>query len=210
MTDLLKDLQGQKFRTICADPPWSYLWGTGKDGGNFAPEKHYATMTTDEICALPVRALRDKNCVLALWATGPCLPDAFRVMDAWGFKYKTMLFVWVKQNPKAGTIVCGPGSYTRSACEYVLLGMRGHVKRASTTPISQVILAPRLGHSRKPEAVQDALERLFPDGPRLELFARRPRENWTVWGNEVPCKANPKVLRSQLGGDMDQPVVGGL
>ena len=181
------------FRCIVADPPWAYLWGTGKDGGNFSPEKHYATMTTDQICALPVRALRDKNAVLALWATGPCLPDAFRVMAAWGFKFKTMLFVWVKQNPKALTIVCGPGSYTRSACEYVLLGMRGHVKRASTNPISQVILAPRLGHSRKPEAVQDALERLFPDGPRLELFARRPRFGWTVWGNEVPCKANNAV-----------------
>jgi len=174
-----------RFRCIVADPPWAYLWGTGKDGGNFSPEKHYATMTTDEICALPVRALRDKNAVLALWATGPCLPDAFRVMDAWGFKFKTMLFVWVKQNPKALTIVCGPGSYTRSACEYVLLGMRGHIKRASTDPISQVILAPRLGHSRKPEAVQDALERLFPDGPRLELFARRARPGWVTLGNEA-------------------------
>jgi N6-adenosine-specific RNA methylase IME4 len=111
-------------------------------------------------------------------------------MEAWGFKFKTVLFVWVKQNPKALTIVTGPGSYTRSACEYVLMGMRGHVKRASTEPISQVILAPRRGHSRKPEAVQDALVRLFPDGPRLELFARRPREGWTVWGNEV--EANEK------------------
>jgi len=176
---------GGKFRVICADPPWAYLWGTGKDGGNFSPERHYQTMPTEEICALPVRGLRDSNCVLALWATGPCLNDAFRVMDAWGFKYKTMLFVWVKQNPKSSTIVCGPGSYTRSACEYVLLGMRGHVKRSGTSPISQVVLTPRLGHSRKPEIVQDSIDRLFPDGPRIELFARRKRPGWSVWGNEV-------------------------
>jgi N6-adenosine-specific RNA methylase IME4 len=185
MNQTLHEWPTGRYQVICADPPWSYLWGTGKDGGNFSPERHYPTMDTDDICRLPVRSLRDKNCVLALWATGPCLPDAFRVMEAWGFKYKTMLFVWVKQNPKSATIVCGPGSYTRSACEYVLLGMRGHVKRASTSPISQVVLAPRRGHSKKPDAVQDALDRLFPDGNRLELFARRKRPNWMVWGNEV-------------------------
>jgi N6-adenosine-specific RNA methylase IME4 len=185
-----------KFQIICADPPWAYLWGTGKDGGNFAPEKHYPTMSTDEICNLPVRRLRDKNCALALWATGPCLPDAFKVMDSWGFRFKTVLFVWVKTNPKAGTIVCGPGSYTRSACEYVLLGMRGHVKRQDTAPISQVVLAPRSVHSRKPEVVQDSIERLFPGGSRLELFARRQRAGWTTWGNQVagaePCLFSSK------------------
>lgn len=174
-----------RFDLICADPPWSYLWGTGKEGGHFSPERHYDTMTTEDICALPVRSIRAKNCVLALWATGPCLPDAFKVLDSWGFKYKTMLFVWVKQNPRAGTVVCGPGSYTRSACEYVLLGMRGHVKRASTKAISQVVLSPRQQHSRKPECVQDHLESLFPHGHRLELFARRTRPGWVVWGNQV-------------------------
>jgi site-specific DNA-methyltransferase (adenine-specific) len=186
------------FRCIVADPPWAYLWGKGKVGGNFSPEKHYSTMTTDEICALPVKKLRDKNCVLALWSTGPCLPDAFRVMSAWGFKFKTMLFVWVKQNPKALTIVTGPGSYTRSACEYVLLGMRGHIKRASTKPISQVILSPRRGHSRKPESMQDAIERLFPDGPRLELFARRPRDGWSVWGDRIENE-NSMIIKSEGG-----------
>jgi len=182
----LATVTGLKYGIIYADPPWAYLWGTGKDGGNFAPEKHYPTMTTEEICALDVRSLRAPNCVLALWATAPCLPDAFRVLEAWGFKYKTVLFVWVKLNPRSGTIVTGPGSYTRSACEYVILGMRGHIKRVSTTPISQVLLEPRGRHSAKPHIVRDYLVELFGDLPRIELFARQRCEGWDVFGNEVP------------------------
>lgn len=176
--------QGQ-YDVIVVDPPWAYLWGTGKNGGHFAPEKHYPTMSVEEICALPVKDLRARNSVLALWATGPTLPDAFRVMESWGFKYKTVLFVWVKLNPKALTVVTGPGSYTRSACEYVLLGMRGHLKRATTDPISQVVQEPRRRHSQKPEIVQTHIESLWPDARRIELFARRERAGWDVWGNEV-------------------------
>lgn len=178
-------MQSAKYGIVYADPPWAYLWGTGKNGGHFAPEKHYPTMATDEICALDVRALRDRNCVLAMWTTSPCLPDAFRVMDAWGFKYKTVLFTWVKLNAASKTIVTGPGSYTRSACEYVLLGMRGHVKRVSTEPISQVLMEPRTGHSRKPPIVRQHLVSLFGDLPRVELFARQRVEGWDAWGNEI-------------------------
>lgn len=175
----------RRYSIIYADPPWAYLWGTGKDGGHFAPEKHYPTMTTEEICALNVRPLRAANCALALWATGPCLPDAFRVLESWGFKYKTVLFVWVKTNPASGTVVCGPGSYTRSACEYVLLGMRGHIKRQGTSPVSQVVSAPRGRHSAKPPIVRDHLVRLFGDLPRLELFARERVAGWDAFGNEL-------------------------
>lgn len=174
-----------KYSIIYADPPWAYLWGTGIKGGNFAPEKHYQTMQTADICALQVRELREKNCVLALWATGPCLQDALHVMKAWGFNYKTVLFTWIKQNPKAQTIVCGAGSYTRSACEYVLLGMRGHIKRISTDVISQVVFYPRLGHSIKPPVIRDHLISLFGDLPRVELFARNNSDGWDVFGNEV-------------------------
>lgn len=179
-----------KYSIIYADPPWAYLWGTGVQGGNFSPEKHYVTMQTKDICMLPIKNLRDNNCVLALWATGPCLPDALQVMNAWGFKYKTVLFTWIKQNPKAHTIVCGAGSYTRSACEYVLLGMRGHIKRISTTVISQVIFYPRLGHSKKPPIIKNHLISLFGDLTRIELFARDQTEGWDVFGNEVEGSIN--------------------
>lgn len=175
----------KRYSIFYADPPWAYLWGKGKDGGKFSPEKHYPTMSTDEICSLNVKALREKNAVLALWSTSPCLPDAFKVMDAWGFKYKTVLFTWIKQNPKALTVVTGAGSYTRSACEYVLLGMRGHIKRISTDVISQVLMAPRTGHSRKPPVVREHLVSLFGDLSRVELFARSQTDGWDVFGNEV-------------------------
>jgi N6-adenosine-specific RNA methylase IME4 len=173
------------YSIIYADPPWAYAWGKGKDGGNFAPEKHYPTMSTEEIAALPVKQLRAKNAVCAMWCTGPCLPDAFEIMKAWGFKYKTALFVWVKHNPKSKTIVTGPGSYTRSACEYVLLGMRGHIKRISTDPISQVLTDVRGRHSAKPEIVRAHLVKLFGDLPRIELFARETTPGWEAWGNQV-------------------------
>ena len=174
-----------KYSIIYADPPWAYLWGTGKDGGHFSPEKHYHTLSTDEICALNIKLLRGRNCILALWATSPCLPDAFRVMESWGFKYKTVLFTWVKLNPKSRSVVSGPGSYTRSACEYVLLGMRGHIKRISTKPVPQVIMEPRTGHSKKPPVIREHLVSLFGDLPRLELFARERVDGWHVFGNEV-------------------------
>lgn len=201
----------QRYSIIYADPPWAYLWGTGKDGGNFAPEKHYPTMSTEAICAMDIRSLRNPNCVLALWATAPCLPDAFKVLEAWGFKYKTVLFVWVKLNPRSGTIVCGPGSYTRSACEYLLLGMRGHIKRLSTEPISQVLLEPRTRHSAKPNITRKHLVSIFGDLPRLELFARTTTVGWDVFGNEVsstiklaqedlPSPPGSTVLRNQLQG----------
>ncbi len=174
-----------KYQIIYADPPWAYLWGTGKNGGHFSPEKHYPTMPTDDICALDVKSMREKNCVLALWSTAPCMLDAFRVMEAWGFKYKTVLFTWVKLNPKSKTIVTGPGSYTRSACEFVLLGMRGHIKRISTESIPQVIMSPRMGHSVKPPIIREHLVSLFGDVPRIELFARSRAQGWKAFGNEV-------------------------
>lgn len=77
-----------KYDIIYADPPWAYLWGTGKEGGNFAPEKHYSTMSTAEICELGeyIKKMRAKNCALFIWTTMPCLPEVFKVIEAWGFK----------------------------------------------------------------------------------------------------------------------------
>jgi N6-adenosine-specific RNA methylase IME4 len=174
-----------KYSIIYADPPWKYLWGEGKEGGHFAPEKHYPTLSVDELCEFDVKAISNKNSVLALWATSPCLPDAIKVMNSWGFKYKTVLFVWIKQNPRSLTVVTGPGSYTRSAAEYILLGMRGHIKRISTEVIPQVVFAPRGRHSEKPGVFRDYLISLFGDLPRVELFARYAAPGWDVFGNEV-------------------------
>lgn len=175
----------RKYNIIYADPPWSYAWGKGKNGGNFAPEKHYQTMSTDEICKLDVKSLADKNCALLLWATMPCLPDAIRVMKEWGFKYKTCAFTWVKTK-KDGTPLAGMGSYTKCNAEICLLGMRGHIKAADKT-VRQIVMQQRLGHSVKPPQVRDEIVRLFGDLPRVELFARQKADGWDSWGNEVEC-----------------------
>jgi site-specific DNA-methyltransferase (adenine-specific) len=169
-----------KYSIIYADPPWKYLWGGGKDGGHFAPEKHYTTMTTPEICALNVKELREKNCALFLWATMPALPDAFQVMNAWGFKYKTCAFCWVKTK-KDGEPLRGMGSYTKSNIEICLLGMRGHIKAASKT-VPQIVMQQRLGHSVKPPEVRDRIVELFGDLKRIELFARQKTDGWDIAG----------------------------
>jgi len=169
-----------KYQIIYADPPWKYLWGEGKDGGNFAPEKHYETMTTDEICQLEVKALRATNCALFMWATMPALPDAFKVLAAWGFKYKTCAFSWVKTKAD-GQPLRGMGSYTKSNIEICLLGMRGHIKSVDKT-VPQILMHPRLGHSVKPPIVRDRIVQLFGDIPRIELFSRQRVAGWDAAG----------------------------
>jgi len=185
---IIRKLKGNKedtlkYSIIYADPPWAYLWGTGKDGGNFAPEKHYQTMSVDEICALNIKPIRETNCALFLWATMPTLPDSIKVMDAWGFKYKTCAFSWVKIR-KDGVPLRGMGSYTKSNIEICLLGMRGHIKAIDKT-VPQMLMHERLGHSIKPPIVRERIVQLFGDLPRIELFARQKIDGWNAWGNEI-------------------------
>lgn len=175
-----------KYDVILADPPWAYLWGTGKNGGNFAPEKHYRTMTVEEICELgsTIKKLRAKNCALFLWSTMPCLPNAIQVLSAWGFRYKTCAFTWVKVR-KDGQPIAGMGSYTKANAELCLLGMRGHIKAVDKT-VPQIVMARRRGHSVKPDEVMRRIEALFgQDTNRIELFARRQAIGWDCWGDEV-------------------------
>jgi site-specific DNA-methyltransferase (adenine-specific) len=175
----------KKYQIIYADPPWAYLWGKGKQGGNFSPEKHYKTMEIDEICALGehIKKIRDKNCALFIWTTMPCLPDVFKVIKAWGFKYKTCAFTWVKTR-KDGMPLSGMGSYTKSNAELCLLAMRGHIKAIDKT-VPQIVMHPRSGHSVKPPIIRDKIVQLLGDIPRIELFARQYADGWDCWGNEV-------------------------
>ena len=154
---------------------------------------HYNTMPLEKICSLKISTIADENCKLFLWATPPCLLEALKVMDAWGFEYKTIVFCWVKTNSKSKTPFFGIGHWTASNCELVLAGLRkgGKLDRKDKT-ISQVVLCPHGIHSRKPSEIRDKIVRLCGDIPRIELFARRPDdmfnesyEGWDVWGNEV-------------------------
>ena len=176
----------KKYDIIYADPPWAYLWGKGKNGGNFCPEKHYQTMSTEEICKLGkyIKTIREKNCALFIWTTMPCLPEVFKVIEAWGFKYKTCAFTWVKTK-KDGQPLAGMGSYTKSNAELCLLAMRGHIKSVDKT-VRQVVMEQRRGHSVKPDEVMRRIQKIFgEDTKKIELFARREAEGWDCWGNEV-------------------------
>lgn len=135
----------KKYGIIYADPPWRY----DMKRGNGVAENHYPTMSIEEICALPVADLAAKDSALFLWATFPQLNESFRVMEAWGFKYKTLAFLWLKQNRKADSWFYGMGFWTRSNAEVCLLATRGHPKR-QCAGIHQFVISHIEQHSKKP------------------------------------------------------------
>jgi N6-adenosine-specific RNA methylase IME4 len=173
---------GKKFGVICPDPPWTFEPYSDK-GKQRSAERHYDTWSLDRIKTLPVQALAANDCALLLWAIWPRLNDALDVIRAWGFEYQTCGFLWVKHNPKGEGLFWGMGYHTRANTEPCLLATRGEPRRLAND-VHQVVMMPVGAHSEKPEEVARRIERLY-GGPYLELFARRPREGWTTWGNEI-------------------------
>jgi len=181
------------FRCIVVDPPWKYgKWGKGSDKcamagkpQNVAAPLPYPSMTVDEIKEMPVRECAANDCDLYLWTTQKYLPDSFSVLAAWGFRYCQTL-TWCKA--PMGT---GQGGLFCPTTEFVVLGRNGSMPPGKTRVDSTwwQVKRPNV-HSRKPEFFQDLIETVS-DGPRLELFARRPRLGWTVWGNEVNAVLQP-------------------
>lgn len=170
----------EPYQIIYADPPWRY----DQKSLQGAAEKHYATMSMEELCGLPVERIAAKDSLLFLWATFPQLPAALRLISAWGFKYKTVAFLWLKKNRKADSWFFGLGFWTRGNAELCLLATRGHPKRKAAN-IHQFIISPIEAHSKKPDIVRDKIVALAGDVPRIELFARQETPGWDVWGNEV-------------------------
>jgi N6-adenosine-specific RNA methylase IME4 len=164
---------GVRFATVYADPPWPYS-NTAARG---AAENHYPTMTLDAILNEPVSSLVADAAHLHLWTTNAFLREAFDVIRAWGFRYKSCL-VWVKPQ-------LGMGNYWRVSHEFLLLGVRGSLPFREHT-IRSWQLAPRTIHSCKPFAFRALIERVSP-GPYLELYGReeQPQSEWTVYGNQV-------------------------
>lgn len=173
----------KKYEVIYADPPWQFRVRSKKGKGRSA-ECHYPTMTPEEICALPVGKITADDSVLFMWATFPNLREAFDVIDAWGFTYKTVAFVWVKQNKKSDSLFWGLGYWTRANAEICLLATKGHPKRIGRA-VHQVILSHIEEHSKKPAETRDRIVELVGDVPRVELFARQKTPGWDTWGNEV-------------------------
>lgn len=164
-----------QFGVIYADPPWRYDFAETE---NREIENQYPTMDVAEICALPVADMAASDAVLFLWATSPKLTEALQVVNAWGFDYRTCM-VWVKDK-------IGMGYYARQRHELLLIAKKGNpaVPEPSNRPDS-VIIAPRTQHSVKPPEVYEAIERMYPGGGWVELFARAQRPGWVVWGNQV-------------------------
>lgn len=175
------DLDAQSFDLIMADPPWQMQEWSEKGDKSKSTSSKYNLMSLDAIEALPVLDLAAPDCVLWLWATNPMLPQAFDVLAAWGFTFKTA-GCWGKTTP-SGKLAFGTGYILRSANEPFLIGTRGAPKTSRS--VRSLIMAPRREHSRKPDEAFSAAEQLIPDARRLELFSRTERPGWSIWGNEV-------------------------
>jgi N6-adenosine-specific RNA methylase IME4 len=184
-TDLTRFLNGRKFATILADPPWQFQNRTGKVAPEHKRLQRYGTMTLDDIKALPVSTAAADTSHLYLWVPNALLPEGLAVMQAWGFEYKSNL-VWHKVRKDGGPDGRGVGFYFRNVTELILFGTRGKNARTLPPGRSQVnFLATRKReHSRKPDEQYALIEACSP-GPFLELFARGERPNWTVWGNQA-------------------------
>jgi N6-adenosine-specific RNA methylase IME4 len=162
-----------KYDVVLADPPWKY---------DFAPssstqiEQHYDTMETEDICKLKIPSAN--NSVLFLWATAPKLEHGLKVLNAWGFEYKTC-GVWDK-------ITKGMGYWFLGQHELLLIGTKGNFSPPETSNrVSSVYSEKKGKHSKKPDYYYQLIERMFPNGKYLELFARKKYDDkWTVWGNE--------------------------
>lgn len=184
----------KKYQIIYADPPWNYTDKSKHRGG---AARHYNSPTLEDLKRLDVQSISQDNSVLMMWATYPMITEALELIKAWGFKYKSCLFTWIKLNRRAETmglispttggvdIFCGMGHYSRSNAEICLIATRGKALERKDKSIKQVIHSPIRSHSEKPDEARERIEKLYGDVPRIELFARKQHVGWDVWGNEV-------------------------
>lgn len=189
------------FATILADPPWRFANRTGKVAPEHRRLDRYSTMSLEAIKELPVSDVAAKNAHLYLWVPNALLPEGLDVMNAWGFRYVSNI-IWAKRRIDGGPDGRGVGFYFRNVTEILLFGVKGSM-RTLAPGRSQVnmIETRKREHSRKPDEQYDLIERCSP-GPYLELFARHPAANWTVWGDESDESHSPrgKVFKGYGGG----------
>lgn len=157
------------------------------------------TVPIQQLKEIPIKDIADTDCMLFMWTTAPFMKEAIELIEAWGFKYRTMPFVWIKMKNDMTTFrLDGIGSYTLNNAEFVLLGRKGKYWRNSTK-VKQIIAVPKLRHSEKPAVVRDSIVKLMGDLPRIELFARQKTEGWDVWGNEVKSTASIPPRSKDVG-----------
>jgi N6-adenosine-specific RNA methylase IME4 len=189
--DFAQSLRGRKFPTILADPPWRFVNRTGKMAPEHKRLLRYETMTTEDICGLPVSDATTETAHLYMWVPNALLPDGLIVMKAWGFNYKSNI-VWHKLRKDGGSDGRGVGFYFRNVTEILLFGVKGKNARTLDPGRTQVnyIGTRKREHSRKPDEQYDLIESCS-RGPYLELFARGARKGWTYWGNQADESYEP-------------------
>jgi N6-adenosine-specific RNA methylase IME4 len=183
--DLLRAVGKDKFATVLADPPWQFQNRTGKMAPEHKRLQRYPTMTLQEIKDLPVGSIVTETAHLYLWVPNALLAEGMSVMESWGFTYKTNI-IWYKVRKDGGPDRRGVGFYFRNVTEMILFGVRGKNARTLQPGRSQenILTSQKREHSRKPDEQYSLIESCSP-APRIELFARGPRESWVVWGNQA-------------------------
>ena len=193
LPSLYPDLPSESYDVIYADPPWDYAGKVQFDKSCISSENtdwrrnifisganfKYPTLKTAELKNIPIHKIAKNDCLLFMWVTSPHLAQGIELGQAWGFKYKTVAFVWDK-------MAHNPGQYTLSYCELCLVFKKGKIPRPrGSRNEKQLISSPRQTHSVKPQKVREAIERMFPSQKKIELFARTRPNNWDVWGLDV-------------------------
>jgi N6-adenosine-specific RNA methylase IME4 len=187
----LRALEGGRFSTVLADPPWRFQNRTGKVAPEHRRLSRYDTMTAAEVCALPVPEVVADNAHLYLWVPNALIADGMRVMEAWGFTYKSNI-VWAKRRKDGAPDGRGVGFYFRNVTELILFGVRGHMRTLDPGRRQvNMIETQKREHSRKPDEQYGIIEACSP-GPYLEMFARYARPGWVSWGLEADDDVTPR------------------
>tara|TARA_R100001163_G_C5059196_1_gene195843 strand:+ start:1273 stop:1827 length:555 start_codon:yes stop_codon:yes gene_type:complete len=182
-------LPNKKYNIIYADPPWHYGSKSAvnnTNGSDIKPlSEHYNTMKLNELKLLPINNLTLKDAVCFMWVTDSHLDEGLALLKAWGFKYKTIAFNWIKKTSK-GNYCKNVAPWTMKSSEICLLGIKGQMtKYKKKNNIESLVIAERSKHSKKPQEVRSRIELLFGDIPKIELFAREKVSGWDCWGNEI-------------------------
>jgi len=178
----------KKYNIIYADPPWSFgsksYQSDNRDMIDIQ-KAHYSTMTEQEICSLPIKNISNDDCILFMWVTDSHLKEGLKVIESWGFKYKTIGFTWVKHYA-SGSTCYNFSPYLLKSTEICLIGMKGKLANIKErNDIKGLVADVRTKHSKKPQEVRRRIEKMCKDLPRIELFAREKVNGWDVWGNEI-------------------------
>ena len=175
------ELPNKRYSIIYADPPWDYdgRYHHCKERKTSSAKDHYPTMKLQQLKMIDIPCICADDCLLFMWTSSPHLQMAIELGNAWGFDYKTIVFVWDK-------ILSNPGFYTQSQVEVCLVFKKGRIPQPrGARNVRQFLAEKRTAHSKKPDIIRDRIVEMFPTQDKIELFARNTNQSWDSWGNEL-------------------------